>query len=267
MQTPKQKIDIKLRIQITLLALAMPVAGAFSGWYYAFLVIESDYPLAIAAACFGVGLLLDVICYFGNIFSFVFYKMPIPLVLSVIAYEIASFLVSWKLAVCAGILGLALGILFDYAIIIDKPFYLARKRILVIVYMFLSFLLLGIMVGVPVSNFLLGIMAGNYYSLRYEGAILSKERLRHNLLSISIFATAVLFVFEIIFGWLIWNDAPNIIAYLEQMTGSQITSNQLLQMIFGFGALAVIIQYLITYYTGKILLQFRTIRILCKNTC
>ena len=262
MQTPSRKIDIKLQIQIILVALVMPVTLAFSGWYYAFLVIESDYPLPVAAACFGIGLLLDVICYFGNVFSFVFYKLPIPFVLSVIAYEIASFFVSWRLSICAGILGLALGIVFDYAIIIDKPFYLARKRVLVIVYMFLSFLMLGLMVGVPISNFLLGVMAGNYYSLRYEGAVLSKERLRHNLLNITIFVTAVLLVFEIIFGWLIWNDAPNIIAYLQQMTGSLITSKQLLHIIFGFGALAVIIQYLITYYTGKFLLRYRTIRIL-----
>ena len=116
------------------------------------------------------------------------------------------------------------------------------------------------MMGVPVSSFLLGIMAGNYYSLRYEDAVLSKERLRHNLLSITIFVTIVLLVFEIVFGWLIWNDAPNIIAYLQQMTGAQITSTQLLHLIFGFGTLAVIIQYLITYYTGKILLRYRTIR-------
>lgn len=260
MLTRTQKIDTKLWIQLTILALVMPVAGALSGWYFAFLIIESDYPLLIAAACFAAGLLLDFICYYGNIFSFVFYKTPIPLVLSVMGYELSSFFLSQRLSICTGIAGLFIGIVFDYVLLIDKPFYLARKRLLVIVYMLLSFILLGIMMGVPVSSFLLGILAGNYYSLRYEGAVMSKERLRRNLLNISLFTTLVLLFLELIFGWLIWQDAVNIIDYLHHMTDWQLSRNHLLILIFGFGVLAVVVQYLITYYTGKIMLHYRKIK-------
>jgi hypothetical protein len=260
MLTLVQKIDTKLWIELALLALVMPVAGALSGWYYAFLISESDYPLFVAVGCFAAGLLLNFICYHGNIFSFVFYKMPIPLMLSVIAYEAASFFVSQRLSVCSGIVGLFVGIVFDYALLIDKPFYLARKRVLVLVYMLLSFILLGIMMGVPVSNFLLGILAGNYYSLRYEGAVMSKERLRRNLLNISIFTTLVLLFFELVFGWLIWQDSTNIIDYLYLMTGWRLSHGDLLAMIFGFGTLAVVVQFLITYYTGKTMFRYRKIK-------
>ena len=260
MLTRIQKIDTKLWVQLTLLALVMPVAGALSGWYFGFLIIESDYPLLIAAACFAAGLLLDFVCYHGNVFSFVFYKTPIPLVLSVIGYELSSFFVSQRLSVCVGIVGLFIGIVFDYVLLIDKPFYLARKRLLVVVYMLLSFILLGVMMGVPVSNFLLGILAGNYYSLRYEGAVMSKERLHRNLLNISIFTTSVLLLFELIFGWLIWQDSSNIIDYLHQMTGWRLSDGRLLIMIFGFGTLAVVVQFLITYFTGRTMLRYREIK-------
>ena len=247
-------------MQIALIALVMPVVGAVSGWYYAFFVGESDYPYIVALACLGVGVLLDLVCYNGNVFSFVCYKLPIPLVLAVMAYEVASFFVSWRFALCAGIAGIFIGIVFDYALIIDKPFYLARKRVLIIVYMLLSFIMLGIMIGVPVSSLILGVLAGNYYSLRYEGAVLSKARLRRNLLIITTFVTAVLLLLELMFGWLIWQDSPNIIDYLYLLTGWLISKNILLVLIFGFGAFAVVIQYLITYYTGKVLLSYRTIR-------
>lgn len=260
MESSKTDISVRLKIAITLLALVMPVAGAVSGWYYAFLIGESDYPLLVAAVCLCVGVLLDVVCYYGGVFSFVFYKMPIPLVFAVVSYAVASFVVSWRVALCAGGVGTLVGIGFDYVLLIDKPFYLARKRVLVVVYMLLSFILLGVMMGVPVSNFLLGILAGNYYSLRYEGAVLSKERLRRNLLNISIFTTLVLLFFEIIFGWLMWQDSPNIIDYLHHMTGWRLSGGRLLAMIFGFGTLAVVVQFLITYYTGRTMLRYRKIK-------
>lgn len=260
MKSKKSKITTRLKVQIALIALMMPVVGAVSGWYYAFFIGESDYPYAYAIACLGVGLLLDLVCYNGSVFSFVCYKLPIPLVLALTSYAIASFFVSWRLALCAGVAGVFIGIVFDYALIIDKPFYLARKRVLIIVYMLLSFIMLGVMMGVPVSSLVLGIMAGNYYSLRYEDAVLSKSRLKQNLLIISGFVTVVLFVFELIFGWLIWQDSPNIIAYVYQLTGLLITRRGLLAMIFGFGALAVVIQFFMTYYTGKVMLSYRTIR-------
>ena len=87
------------------------------------------------------------------------------------------------MAVSAAIAGVFVGVVFDHALLIDKPFYLARKRVLIIVYMLLSFILLGVMMGVPVSNFLLGIMAGNYYSLRYEGAIYLDWRITQRICS------------------------------------------------------------------------------------
>ncbi len=260
MGTNIRAIDTRLKISLTLMALVMPMAGAVSGWYYAFLISESDYPLFVALAGFGIGVLLDVICYYGDLFSFVFYKLPIPLVLAVVSYTAVSFFASWRMAVSAAIAGVFVGVVFDHALLIDKPFYLARKRVLIIVYMLLSFILLGVMMGVPVSNFLLGIMAGNYYSLRYEGAVLSKERLHRNLLVISVFVTVVLLMSEIMFGWLLWQDASNITDYLRQTTGLPITKGRLMTMILGFGALAVVIQYFITYYTGKIMLRYRKIK-------
>lgn len=260
METNKTVISLRLKIAIVLLAMVMPVVGAVSGWYYAFLIEESDYPYLVALACFGVGLLLDVVCYYGGVFSFVFYKLPIPLVLSVASYAAASFVTSWKMALCAAIIGAFFGIVFDNVLLIDKPFYLARKRVLVIVYMLLSFILLGVMIGVPVSNFLLGILAGNYYSLRYEGAVVSKERLRRNLFNMSIFTTLVLLLFELMFGWLMWQDSTNIIDYLYQTTGWQMSPGLFLIMIFGFGSLAVVVQFLITYYTGRTMLRYRKIK-------
>ena len=253
-------ISLKLKISIAVLALVMPVTGALSGWYYAVFIAEFNYPYLFALLCLILGVALDVVCYYDNLFSFVFYKIPIPGILFVIAYEAASFFYSRWIAFIFGLCGMAVGVLFDYILIQPKPFYLARKRVLVIVYMFLSIIMLGIMSGVPVSNFLLGILAGNYFSLRYAGSVIGRERLRKNLYAMTIFATAVLLVSEIMFAWLIWQDSQNIIDYLGHLTSVVLTHGQLLQLMIILGVASVVAQFVLTYFTGMTLYRYRSFK-------
>lgn len=183
------------------------------------------------------------------------------MVLALISYETASFFAGRLVSACAALCGCALGVLIDFVLISPKPFYLARKKVLIVVYVFLSIILMGVMLGVPVSNLLLGILTGNYYSLRYRDAVLSKERLRHNLVSVTVFATSVLFVSELVFGWLLWHDSVNVIEYLYQVTGWQFTPDKFLFAIIGFGLTAILLQFLFTYYTGKIMYKYRVCKI------
>ncbi len=257
MKRAKSALDLKMKVSIGILALLMPIAGGLSGWYYSLFVINSCYSLFWVLLFFIVGVMLDAICINGNVFSFVFYKMPIPSVLTIIGYELASFFTGRWGAMAIGCCGMALGILLDIVLLSPKPFYLARKRVLVIVYVFLSILLLGIMLGVPVSNFLLGILAGNYYSLRYAETVLSKRRLRKNLHAVSSFATMVLLLSELIFGWLIWNDSANIIDYIYQITRIHLTIGNLLTLILVLGSMSVALQYFITYWTAKTMYKYR----------
>ncbi len=257
MKKAKSAIDLKMKASIGVLALLMPVAGFLSGWYYSLFVINSNYNLFWALLFFIVGIVLDAVCINGKVFSFVFYKMPIPIVLTIISYEVALFFTTRMYAIAIGCCGMALGVLIDVVLLSPKPFYLARKRVLIIVYVFMSILLLGIMLGVPVSNFLLGILAGNYYSLRYAGTVLSKKRLRKNLHAVSTFATAVLLLSELIFGWLIWKDSANIIDYISQIARVQLTTGSLLTLMLVFGSLSVALQYFITYWTSKTMYKYR----------
>lgn len=257
MKKTKSAIDFKLKVSIGVLALLMPVAGFLSGWYYSLFVINSNYNLFWALLFFIVGILLDAVCINGNVFSFVFYKMPIPTVLAIISYEVALFFTTRMYAIAIGCCGMALGVLIDVVLLSPKPFYLARKRVLIIVYVFMSILLLGIMLGVPVSNFLLGILAGNYYSLRYSGTALSKRRLRRNLHAVSAFATLVLLLSELIFGWLIWKDSANIIVYINQISEILLTPGNLVTLILVFGSLSVVLQYFLTYWTSKTMYRYR----------
>lgn len=250
-----------MKLGVAAVALVMPLAGALSGLYYGFFVTDTDYPLFLPLLFFVVGILLDAICINGSVFSFVLYKMPIPVVLALIGYEAASFFTGRLVSACIALCGGALGVLIDFVLLSPKPFYLARKKILIIVYIFLSIILMGIMMGVPVSNLLLGILTGNYYSLRYRDAVLSKERLHHNLVSVTVFATSVLFVSELVFGWLLWHDSVNVIEYLYHVTGWQFTQGNFLFAIIGFGLAAVLLQFLFTYYTGKILYKYRVCKI------
>lgn len=257
MKKTESVIDIKLKVSIGILALLMPVAGALSGWYYGLFVANSNYCLFWVLLFFVFGILLDAVCYNGKVFSFVFYKMPIPIILSIISYEVALVFAERMPAIAIGCCGLGLGVLIDLVLLSPKPFYLARKRVLIIVYVFLSILLLGLMMGVPVSNFLLGILAGNYYSLRYSGAVLSKKRLRKNLHAVSAFATMVLLLSELIFGWLILQDSANIIDYLYQIIRIQLTQGQLLTATLTIGSLSVGLQYFLTFWTAKTMYRFR----------
>lgn len=261
MKRGRQNIGFKLKLGVVAVSLVMPMVGALTGLYYGFFIAETDYPLLwpLVFAMFGVA--LDAICINGKVFSFFFYKLPIPTLLSIMAYEASSFFTTRLVSVCFGIGGLALGILIDFVLIAPKPFYLARKRVLIVVYVLMSMLLLGVMLGVPISNFILGILAGNYYSLRYSGAVLSKERLRHNLRSVTAFATLVLLVSEVPFGWLIWQDKANVLDYLFQVTGMTFSTGHLLLSIIGFGTLAVAVQFMLAYMTAKIMYRYRV----CSN--
>lgn len=257
MQNKVRKIELSLKLSILFLAMVMPFVGALSGWYYAVLVADNANPLYVSVICFLVGVLLDVICYYENIFSFVFYKLPIPIVLGIIGYELASFFVEHWFAIGYGVGGVLLGVLIDWVFVIPEPFYLARKRALIIVYIFISVIMMGIMVGVPISNFLLGIMAGNYFSLRYVGAVLSKKRIKRNLMIITYFVTGVLLFSEILFTWLIWADAHNIVEYLYNEIGLMLTIKQLMFFVIVLGVLSVAIQFIITYYTSMVMYKYR----------
>lgn len=116
------------------------------------------------------------------------------------------------------------------------------------------------MSGVPVSNFLLGILAGNYFSLRYAGSVIGRERLRKNLYAMTIFATAVLLVSEIMFAWLIWQDSQNIIDYLGHLTSVVLTHGQLLQLMIILGVASVVAQFVLTYFTGMTLYRYRSFK-------
>ena len=114
------------------------------------------------------------------------------------------------------------------------------------------------MSGVPVSNFLLGILAGNYFSLRYAGAVVGRERLRKNLYAMTFFATIVLLASEIMFAWLIWQDSQNIIDYLNQITGIVLTQERLLRLMIILGVASVVLQFVLTYATAMILYRYRS---------
>ena len=258
MLTQEKKIGIKLWIQITLLALVMPVAGAFTGWYYSLLVTEAGHPYYSALLGTVIGIIIDVVCYYENLFSLVFYKMPIPVVMFFIFSELASFFVGRLAAVAIGCCGGALGVLIVWVLIVPNPFYTVRKRVLILVYIFLSLIMLGLMQGVPVSNFLLGILAGNYFSLRYVDSVMSRARLRRNLWAVTIMAATILLLSELIFVWLIWQDSVNILNYLYDVFGIRFSKLHLMLMIDVFGVLSVVIQLFITYTSAIVMYRYRS---------
>jgi hypothetical protein len=258
MEDNSRTISLKLKVAIAILALVMPVTGALSGWYYGVFIAESNYPYLVALLCLVLGVALDVVCYYDRLFTFVFYKMPIPGILFVIAYEAASFFYGRWVSLGFAFAGLAIGVFFDYVLLAPKPFYMARKRLLVVVYIFLSIIMLGVMSGVPVSNFFLGILAGNYFSLRYAGAVLGRDRLHKNLYTMTIFATVVLLVSELLFAWLVWQDSVNIIDYLNSLLGIAFTRQSLLWLMVILGVVSVVVQFVLTFTTGMILYRYRS---------
>lgn len=262
MLTQNQKIGLKLWLQITVLAMVMPLAGAFSGWYYAALVTESSHVLFATFIGLCIGITIDIVCYYEKLFSLAFYQIPIPIILFLIFFEIALFFVNkWQAALIA-LIGLALGILIVKVLIIPNPFYTMRKRILIVIYILLSIIMLGIMMGVPVSNFLLGIIAGNYFSIRYAGSVMSRARLQRNLIAVTILSSIVLLLSELIFAWLIWQDSVNILDYLYKIFGIAFTHNHLIFIMITIGILSILIQLFITYSSASVMYRFRLLKML-----
>ena len=262
MLTQNQKIGLKLWLQITLLAMVMPLAGAFSGWYYAALVTESSHVLFATFIGLCIGITIDIVCYYEKLFSLVFYQIPIPVILFLIFFEIALFFVNkWQAALIA-LIGLALGILIVKVLIVPNPFYTMRKRIVIVIYILLSIIMLGVMMGVPVSNFLLGIIAGNYFSIRYAGSVMSRARLQRNLIAVTILSSIVLLLSELIFAWLIWQDSINILDYIYKIFGIAFTQNHLIFIMITIGILSILIQLFITYSSASVMYRFRLLKML-----
>jgi hypothetical protein len=254
-----------LKIKVLLLSLIFPVSGFIIGLSISYLNGNEKIISIYALSFMGGGILLDFICFFSKIFSFIFYRIPIPVLISLIAYDIALIFTTRLNSLFAGIGGLVLGILITLVLIRPGQFYVIRKRFLVIVYLFLSLLLVGLLQGIPAVNILLGVIAGNYISFRYMDAIQPKKRIRRNFIISAIFTSVVLLINVAISGFLLLNDSVNIERAIFQVTKLLINNTQLYRIIIFGGIILVFVQFWLTYYSAWILYQYRVAKRILEN--
>jgi hypothetical protein len=254
-------MSLGLKIKVLILSLIFPVSGFLIGLVIGYLDSNEKTVYIYALSLLGGGILLDVVCFYPWIFSFVFYRIPIPVLLFMVAHDISLFFTDSFNSLIIGAGGLVLGILMTMVLIMPKHFYMVPKRVLVIVYLFLSVLLVGLLQGIPVMNVLLGVLAANYISFRYMDAVQAKKRIKRNFIISALFTSVVLMIIIFISGFLLLNDAANVELALYQVSGIKINDVQLSRFIWVGGILLVIIQFWITYLSAWILYQYRVARL------
>jgi hypothetical protein len=254
-------MSIGLKIKVLILSLIFPISGFLIGLAIGFIDGNEKTLYIYALTLSGGGILLDMICFYPRAFSFVFYRIPIPVLLFLVAYDISLFFTNSFNSLIIGISGLILGILMTMLLIRSNEFYMVQKRVLIIVYLFLSVLLVGLLQGIPVVNILLGVLAANYMSFRYMDAVQSKKRIRRNFIISAFFTSMVLMIIILISGFLLLNDSNNVERAINQVSGIIINDSQLSRFIWIGGILLVIIQFWLTYLSAWILYQYRVARL------
>jgi len=254
-------MSIGLKIKVLVLSLIFPVSGFLIGLVIGFFDNNEKTVYIYAISLLGGGILLDVICYYPRIFSFVFYRIPIPVLLFLVAHDISLFFTDSFNSLFIGFGGLVIGILMTLVLVMPNHFYMVPKRVLIIVYLFLSVILVGLLQGIPVVNILLGVLAANYISFRYMDAVQAKKRIKRNFIISALFTSVVLMIIIVIAGFLLLNDATNVERALSQVSNIKINDAQLSRFIWIGGILLVIIQFWLTYLSAWILYQYRIARL------
>jgi F0F1-type ATP synthase assembly protein I len=126
--------------------------------------------------------------------------------------------------------------------------YLMSNVTLGILYLFYSVVTLGMCMGIPIGSFILGIAAGLYAARRMQIAIANEKKSKRYFKKTAIFSASVMALMCCLIT--LWAIAGQMIGYrIETFT---ITAPIFLIIVLVGGAIAVILQYLVTFYTAKL---------------
>lgn len=259
----KQALKIKLIILALVFPMSFCVAGYLIGENSYLLGLEFKSTLITATASllgFSLGVLFNFICYYRKTFAIAIYQFPIPFTLFFAFWWISNSFVNNWLALFIGILGLLLGLWLNTVLVIPYQFYKIKKRILALLYLFYSIIILGIFMGVPIFNILLGVFAGNYLAIRTISYIRLESSINRNIHQGALFSALVILFITIIAGLMAIVDIETYTETFTALTKIPIDATKFIWFLVIGGALGVIIQYFITRFTAYTMLQLHNYR-------
>jgi len=160
--------------------------------------------------------------------------------------------------------GLAIGILFDILFLKRwaKNVYNFGRRLLICVYVFFSIVTLGLFMGVPLFNSILGIIAGIYAGRRLRYLKVDRGQLREKVRKVSVFTSAMMFSVCCFSACLALAD-PHTPENLKKMLGIQfeVTKGMVVALIFIGAILLVLLQYWLTKKAALISYQLGSTRL------
>lgn len=251
-----------LKTKLIVLALILPLSFSFAGY----LIGENSYllgltfhnkniTLLITGCCFVFGSLLNLVCIYRKLFAIAMYQTPIPLTFFLIFWWIAQSISNIWIASLIGIIGLIIGLWLNTILVMPYQFFKIKKRVLAILYLFYSLFILGIFMGVPIFNLILGIFAGNYLAIRIMSYVRSPRKINQHIHQGALFSSIVLLFISGIAVWLAVIDPQSYLDVFNAMTQLKLSNDKFMWIIILLASAGVIFQYFITRFTAYTMLD------------
>ena len=148
--------------------------------------------------------------------------------------------------------GLCIGILMDILFLkrLIPQFYHIRTSILIIVYLYCSALAVAFFMGLPIGNFVLGVLAGFYMGRKYH--ILDQQMVNFTLAvkNTSLFAALITSLEALVIGLMIIQE-DNVIASANQFIGFKLFLSHML-VDSGIVAFLGVVLFILQFFSTKV---------------
>ena len=248
-------LNRKLRIKLIILSLVFPVTFSFIGFMEGIYFYNNSVTLLLAIVGLIVGVILTYICYRRKLFTIALYQAPIPLSIFLLVWWVSNLFVSEYQSILIAIGGLLLGLWLNKELVLPYQFYKMKKRVLAIVYIFFSIALLGYFIGIPAFNILLGILAGNYLSIRVIRNYKEEQEINKNFKQGSAYTSFVLLIITAIATLLAISDIDYSLQLANRVIHSSFDKTTLIILMVIGGVAIITIQYFVTLFTAKTMFQ------------
>ncbi|MGD9994856.1 MAG: hypothetical protein AB7S69_16270 [Salinivirgaceae bacterium] len=249
-------LSTSLKVKLLLLAAIFPVAFSLIGWFLSSFYQNTESRVIFAALGFVLGIFFSFICFRRKLFTVVLYQAPIPLALFLLAWWFSHVFTSGWLAFLIGALWFFIGLWLNSELVLPYQFYRIKKRFLALIYLFFSIAMLGFFMGIPVFNLLLGVLAGNYLSIRVLYPYSSKTTIQKNLVQGAWFTALSLLGITLFAGIIAVSDLENSLLMAQQLLQIQLSKNLFLLLLALGAVILTLFQFALTLFSARTMLNW-----------
>jgi hypothetical protein len=249
-------LSTSLKVKLLLLAAIFPVAFSLIGWFLSLFYQNTEAKYVYAALGFVLGIFFSFICFRRKLFTVVLYQAPIPLALFLLAWWFSHVFTSGWIAFLIGALWFLIGLWLNSELVLPYQFYRIKKRFLALIYLFFSIAMLGFFMGIPVFNLLLGVLAGNYLSIRVLYPYSSKTTIQKNLVQGAWFTALSLLGITLFAGIIAVSDFENSLLIAQQLLPIQLSKNLFIFLLALGAVLLTLFQFVLTLFAARTMLNW-----------